>query len=197
MLAKTPPHQVVRTQSKVLAINPLRDQTMSFNILDSMGSLLGGPVVRQASTLLGESEEGTRAGMRAGVPALLASLMRNSSDSAGAAEVYRTVTDPTVDADIDTKLGDILGNRGNLTSTLATGESLFSSLLGNRAGGVTHAVSQVAGIKPGSATSLLAMIAPLLMGLLKRQVQQGGLDVGGLSSLLLSQRGALQKVGLD
>ena len=170
---------------------------MKIDILDSMSSMLGGSFIRQASTLLGETEEGTRAGVRSGVPALLASLVRDSADPAGAAEIYRTVTGNAVDPGIEGKLGNILGSRGSLESTLSTGESLLGSVLGNRTGGLTHALSQVAGIRPSSATTLLAIAAPLLLGFLKKQVTQGRLDAGGLASLLLSQRSVLQKVGLD
>jgi OmpA-OmpF porin, OOP family len=170
---------------------------MSINILESMSSMLGGPVTRQASAVLGESDESTRSGLRVGVPALLAGLMRSSANPGDASNLFHTVTSNAVDGDIDSKLGNIVGNRHTLDSTLSTGGSLLSSVLGNRASGVAQAVSQVAGIKSASATSMLALVAPLLLGLLKKQVTRGGLDAGGLSSLLLGQRSALQKVGLD
>lgn len=170
---------------------------MKINILDQMSSMLSGSFVRQASAFLGETEEGTRAGVRSGVPALLASLMQDSAEPAGAAELFRTVTSDAVDAGIENRLGGILGNRSSLDSTLSSGESLLGTVFGNRAGGVAHALSQVAGIKPSSATTLLAFAAPVMMGFLKKHVMQNGLDAGGLASVLLGQRGMLQKAGLD
>jgi OOP family OmpA-OmpF porin len=95
------------------------------------------------------------------------------------------------------KLGSILGNRGSVDSVLGIGESLAGAVFGNRTGALTNALSQVTGVRPNSALSLLSMGLPLLFGMLRKQVANNGLDSSGLASLLFSQRNALERTGLD
>ena len=170
---------------------------MNTDIISSINSMFGGQTTQGISRLLGESEDATRAGLRTAIPALLAGLMQKTSDAGGAAQLYRTVTSDAVDSGITGKVASLFGSQRSLDSLVAGGESLLGSLLGSRSGAVAHAVSQVSGLKPSSASALLAVGAPLLMGLLKKQVTQGGLDGGGLTSMLLGQRQSLQANGLD
>ena len=170
---------------------------MNLDILESIRSTFSGPLIKQMSGFLGESEEGTRSAAALIGPAVLGTLMRKSATPSGAADLHSLVTSDSVDAGIVGKLSDLLGNRGSLDPLLSGGEQLVGSLLGNRAGGLTHAVSQAAGIKPSSATALLAMFVPTVLGFLKKHVTQAGLDSGGLAQVLQDQRGSLEKIGLD
>jgi OOP family OmpA-OmpF porin len=180
-----------------MAAKLARGNSMSIDLLDSLSSILGSPITRQLSTFFGDSEENTRSGLRSSFSTLLAAVMHKSTLPGGASELFRTVTSSNVDGALSTRLPSLLDNHGSLQSTLQNGESMLSSIFGSRAGGVTHAVSEVAGIKPATATGLLAMAAPLLLGAVKKLVTQGGLDAGGLSSLLFRQSDSLQKAGLD
>jgi outer membrane protein OmpA-like peptidoglycan-associated protein len=170
---------------------------MSFDILESFNAALGGPVTRQLSSSLGETEEGTRNAVRSVGPTMLAGLMQKVATPSGAADIFRTVNDERVDSGIVGKLGNILGNRGSMDSARGLGESLAGTVFGNRSGALTSAISQVAGIGPKSAMSLLSMGLPIVFGMLRKQVGSGGLDASGLTSLLFSQRGSLERAGLD
>ena len=165
--------------------------------MELVTSSFGGPVLRQISTLFGESEAGTHAAVSSAVPTLLASALQKIGMPGGASELMRTITSDTVDSGIAGALPGLVGSQAGVNQLLARGEPLANSLLGTRAGGVTHAIAETSGLKPSSVTALLSMAAPLLFGFLKKFVSQGKLDAGGLSNLLLSQRGALEKTGLD
>jgi outer membrane protein OmpA-like peptidoglycan-associated protein len=170
---------------------------MSINILDSLSTILDGGLARQISTLLGESEQSTGAGLKTSTTALLAGLMHSSSDEAGAQQLMRTVSSPAVDSSIGKKLTGALGSLGGLESILSSGETLLSSLFGGRSTGMANAISQVTGVKSSTATSLLALATPALLGTLKKYVTTRGLDARGLSSLLQSQRASVERAGLD
>jgi OmpA-OmpF porin, OOP family len=170
---------------------------MAIDILDTLKSAFGSPVTRQVSTLFGDSEESTRSGLRSSFSALLAGVLHKSTTPGGAEDVYRAVTSDSVDASLPSRVTSLLGNRGSLDSSIGAGESMLSSIFGNRTSGVAHAISEVSGLKPSSATGLLAMAAPMLMGVLKKHVTQNNLDARGLGSVLLGQRNALQSAGLD
>ena len=170
---------------------------MSFDILESLYSTLGGPITRQLSTSLGETEDATRSAVRYAGPTMLAGLIHQATTPNGAADLFRAVQDERVDPGIVGKLGGLLGNRGSVESVQGLGESLGSMVFGNRGSAVTNALSQVAGIRPNSALSLLSMGLPILFGMLRKQTTVGRLDAPGLASLLFSQRNSLERAGLD
>ncbi len=170
---------------------------MNVDILGSLSSALGGPVTRHLSEMLGENEDRTRSALRVAGPGLLAGLMQQATTPTGVAKVFDAVNDDRVDSGIVSKLGGILSNRGSIDSMRGTGESLLGSLFGNRSGALTNAVSEVAGVRGSTASSLLSLGLPLILGVLRKYVASGGLNASGLASLLFSQRGALERTGLD
>lgn len=170
---------------------------MSFDILESLHSALGGPLIRQLGSSLGEAEDSTRAATRAVGPAILAGLMSQATAPSGAANLFRTVSDNHVDPGIVGKLAGILANRGSFDQLLGVGESLGGTVFGNRTGALTNALSQVSGVKPNSALMLLSTVLPVVFGMLRKQVTHSGLDTNGLTSLLLGQRRSLEHAGLD
>jgi OmpA-OmpF porin, OOP family len=170
---------------------------MSFDILESLHSALGGPLIRQLSSSLGEAEDSTRMATRAIGPTILAGLMSQATTPSGAANLFRTVNDNRIDAGIVGKLPGILANRGSFDQLLGLGESLGGMVFGNRTGALTNALSQVSGVKPSSALMLLSTTLPMVFGMLRKQVTQNGLDTTELSSFLFGQRRSLENAGLD
>ena len=53
-------------------------------------------------------------------------------------------------------------------------------------------LGQASGMNASSAASLLALLAPLVMGALGRTQRQGSLDAGGLADTLGSERSRLR-----
>jgi outer membrane protein OmpA-like peptidoglycan-associated protein len=170
---------------------------MSFDILESIGAMIPSGVIRQAGSVLGEPESNIQSAIRSGSTTLLAGMMKETADPVRSRNLFQTIIGTGVDASIERKLPAILGDRNQFQALQSSGESLVGSIFGSKAGGITNALSQVAGVKPSTAASLLATVAPVLMGLVKGRVLQGGLNAGGLSALLLGQRESLERAGLD
>ena len=170
---------------------------MRLDILETLNSVMGGPLIRQLSSSLGESEENTHTAVRSVGPTMLAALMQKVATPAGATNALRAVEDERIDSGITGKLAGMLGNRGSMDSMSTLGQSLSSSVLGDRSNAVTNALSSVSGVKQGSAMRLVTLGLPLLFGILKKYVTQNRVDASGLSSLVLGQRSSLEKTGLD
>ncbi len=83
---------------------------MSLDILESLSSVLGGPLLRQIGSTLGESEDGTRAAMHSIGPTAVAGLVHQSTSPGGAANLLRIMNDDRIDTGIAGKLSGILGN---------------------------------------------------------------------------------------
>jgi hypothetical protein len=161
---------------------------MSVNLIDLVKSQLGSQVMNQVSGLLGESPDKTQNAVNGAIPALLGGLLGSASSGNGATNMVSALN--TVD---DSMLGNFAGLLGGGTQSsglMDMGGKLLGSLLGgNNVGGLTNAISGFSGLGKGAAGSLLGLIAPLLMGVIKRQLTgSGGLNVGNLTSLLTSQK---------
>ena len=167
------------------------------DILEVFNAALGSPAIRQASAWLGESEENTRAAVRSVGPTLMAGVLQRAGTPAGVSEIFRQVTGDRIDSGIAGRLVGLFGNRGSFESLQTTGESLTGMLFGERTGNVANAISQVSGVQPNSAMTLLSMGVPLLFGMLKKYITQNNLDTSAFSSLLSRQQRTLERHLMD
>ncbi|HMN43734.1 MAG TPA: OmpA family protein [Povalibacter sp.] len=170
---------------------------MNADLLDMFNATLGGPLIRQLGSYLGESEDTTRAAVRVAGPALLAGVMQRTASPAGVGEIFRVVTSDTVDPGLAGKLAGMFANRGTLGSLLASGESLSGLVFGPRTAAVSNAIADTSGVRPNSALTLLSLGAPLLFGMLRKFVANNDLDASALASLLARQKSSLARGGLD
>jgi hypothetical protein len=160
---------------------------MAVNLIDLVKSQLGNQMVGQIAGLLGESSDKTQNAINGAVPALLGGLLNNASNSSGAGNLLNALNG--VDDGLLNNLGGMLG--GNQSKgVMDMGSKLLGSVLGG--GGLSSligAISGFSGLGKGAAGSLLGLLAPLLMGNIKRQLMgSGGLNVGNLTSLLMGQK---------
>ena len=170
---------------------------MSLNILETLNSALGGPLVRQLSSSLGESEDATRSAVHSTGPTLLASMLQRATQPSGVADLFRMVTDDRVDDGIVGKLSSVMGNRGSVDALANTGQGFGRELFGQRGTAIADSLASTSGIKPGSAMRLLSLGLPVMFGVVRKYLMRNNIGPGGFASLLFEQRGALEKAGLD
>jgi hypothetical protein len=169
------------------------------NLLDLLKGQITPELVEKASGLVGETPANTGKALGVLGPVLLSTLANKGSSKSGAEQILSTLSDNKVD---DGLLGNVMGmlGGGNSSSLLSMGGPIVSMLLGNKAGGVVEMISSLVGIKSNSITTLMSLAAPLIGGLLSKQVKTGGLDASGLASMLGSQKSVLAAAapkGLD
>ena len=171
---------------------------MAANILEMLSGGAGQELIGYASKMLGESQGGVESAVGSILPALMGGMMQKAASPQGAKDLLGLISGANVDSGIMGNLSGLLSGGANTSSLLSTGASLLGSLLGgDKVGGLTSALASVAGIKPSSATSLLGIATPLLLGTVKKLVGDQGLDAAGLANLLLGQKGFLEKSNLD
>jgi OmpA-OmpF porin, OOP family len=159
---------------------------MALNLIDMLkGTLTEGGTLGAISSFLGENESATKSGIGAAIPTLLGSVIQSGSTPSGASALLNMLSSGGHDGGILSNIGGLLGGGSATTGLMNTGGGLLKTFLGDKLGGVVDLISRVSGLKSGSTSSLLSMAAPMLMGLIGKQVGSSGLS--GLTSLLTSQ----------
>jgi outer membrane protein OmpA-like peptidoglycan-associated protein len=161
---------------------------MSINLLEMLKTSIAPEIAKQASGYLGESEGSVKAAVDSIFPTLIGGLMQTGKSPEGATKLLNMInTGPSIDASM---LGNLAGlfSGGERTGTLlGIGGTLLRSLFSDKADGINAALSGMNNMKAGSGGSLMAMITPLLFGMLKNHITTQKLDSAGLMKLLSSQ----------
>lgn len=119
----------------------------------------------------------------AGIPAILAGLSQVAGSSNGAERLAGATS--RVPAGMLDDIGSRLSNPGGM---IEQGQSLLSSLLGSGASNtLTSSLARYIGDGEGSTHSLIALLMPVLMGVLGRQQQATGGGGAGLAQQLRSE----------
>jgi len=171
---------------------------MVSNILELFS---GGPsqsMVGAVSKMLGENESSVQSAVGSLIPTMLGGMMQKASTTQGAGDLFKLVTGANVDPGMLSNVAGLLGGGAPTDKLLSTGASLVSGLFGgDKASGLANALSSVAGIKAGSASTLISVAMPFLFGMIKKLVSERGLDATGLANLLLGQKATLAKANVD
>jgi outer membrane protein OmpA-like peptidoglycan-associated protein len=162
------------------------------SLIDSLMNLITPGVVSSASNYFGESSGSTERGLGAAMASVMAGATGLASSDGGLSlsDLMRKY------APSDNMLGNIGsvftrgGNASNLTSN---GQQVLGELFGSRTGEVASSLESFAGIKNSTATSMLSMAGPVVLGFLARHQASQALTSSGLASQLTSQRDSLTR----
>jgi len=163
-------------------------QTIRFdNLLSAGKAYLTPDVVRNASAMTGESETATRQAMQGGLASVFAGLTNLASTSEGASTLGNLVREPSFGKLLNNVSSSFSG--GSETSSLMnSGQNLLGRIFGDRTSGVADAISRFSGISSTSSGRLMAMLAPLAIGVLGKHAAANGLNATGLANSLMEQR---------
>jgi len=160
---------------------------MSFNLVDLIKDQVNGQVLGQISNVVGESSDKTKSVVEGAIPALLGGFMDKASSNEGAGALFDAVKKQD-DSILDNLSGMIASN--NKSSLIESGGNALGSIFGGSgASGLVNAVSGSSGMSSGSTSTVLSMLAPMVMSTIKRFMSGGGNnDASGLATMLASQK---------
>ena len=161
---------------------------MAINLMEMLQNQLGGEVMKQASSFLGESPENTTAAMGAAIPSILGSVINQGSTESGAAGILDMITGGGFDGSMLSNIGSMFSGGDATSGLMETGTGLLGSLFGDKLSGIVGTIASLSGISKGSSNSLLSMAAPLVMSMIGKQVIGNGLNASGLMNFLGSQK---------
>ena len=162
---------------------------MAQNIIGLLQNQLNDNLLTKISGLLGENKSGVTAAVGSALPSILLGLMQKGSEPNGAASLTKMLQEGKHDGGILDNLGSVLGGGSTTTDFVSSGKNLFGSLFGDKAGGIADIIASASGISKNAGSSLLGILAPIVMGFLGKILKsQGGLNPAGLTNLLLGQK---------
>ena len=161
------------------------------NLFEELRELLVGEVASKAANILGEKEEKVKIALEGLVPTFVGGLMKRASNEAGATTLLNVVKKSNKDGNIVEELDLLLKNKESFAVFVEKGNSLVSMLLPDKKSSIATMISQFAGVRNSSATALLSVVAPLVVGKLGSLITSQGLDKTGLANVILDQRSIL------
>lgn len=161
---------------------------MSINLMDMVKGAVSDQVMGQLGGLLGQSDSKKTASMfETATSSILGGLMKKASTPEGADEVFNAARDND-DSMLDS-LGDIFGGgQDKQDEMMNSGGGMLDMIFGSNRGGVMGMIAKFLGLDDGIMGKLMSVAAPIVMSVIGKQVASGGLDVGGLTNLLSSQK---------
>ena len=159
---------------------------MSVNLVSLAQQYLTPDLTAKIASSLGLDRSLIGKAATAAVPALLGSFANLASTQDGARKLANAVRQQN--PDIMDSLASAIGGMGE-QAHVNNGISTLRSLLGRTAvPALADAVGKFAGIDQRPSASLIAMLAPAVLGALGKQQTAQGLDASGLAQLLASQK---------
>ncbi len=165
---------------------------MSINLLSLLKDQMGSSAVSQIGSLLGEDASTTQKGIDAAMPSLLGGLMNKVSGSGldGASSLLNLIKTDKHDGSLLSNMSGLFSGGESTNSLLKTGTGLLTSLFfGSRSNSMFDLIGRAAGFRNSrSSSSILGMLAPIVLNMIGKRVFSGGLDSLGLKKLLLGQK---------
>ena len=168
---------------------------MAGSIVDSLMGMLGPQVIGPIASRLGESTDTVQRGLQSGSAAMLAGIAAKADQPGFLSQIFSLVTNP---ANSSGALASLTSNPVSAApgsgAPLGDLASRFtSSIFGSGQSAVADAVGRFSGLAGGKASSLMAMAAPLVLGVLGQHVRENGLSAGDLGSALKAEAPNLQR----
>ncbi len=154
------------------------------NLFELLNGQLNDNLINTLSSQIGAEPKQTAIAAQGIVSTLIGGLAKNASTPDGAASLAKAL-DRDHDGSILNNLVGMLGGQAQQQQPKALdGAGIISHILGNRQNGAVDMISNMSGLDKNKTGSLMMMLAPIVMGMLGKQKQQSGLDIGGLMNLL-------------
>ena len=152
-----------------------------------MTSKLGPGGLGAIAGQLGISQDKAPGAVQTALSVLTGAVAKNAAKPKGAAALDRALAKDH-DGSILDKAGEFLGN-----PAAGPGAAILGHVLGKKQPTVAAAIGQETGLSKEQSGSLLATLAPLLMGALGKAKQEQGLDASGLSGMLAGEAKQIQQ----
>jgi OmpA-OmpF porin, OOP family len=159
-------------------------------LIDNLRNLVSPAIVSALARQTGESEFGLSRGFSAAIPAIASTIAGRTDDQRFMINLLDLATKTAAGPPPLEAIDALASSPTGIDTTNPIGGWL-SGLFGHTLSGVTDSLARYAGISGASATRLLSIAAPLVLGYIGRLVRSDDLTVAGLADVLREQRAQL------
>jgi len=171
---------------------------MSFNLVDLVKDQLTDQVTGYIGNMLGGNTEQSTSVLASAIPALLGAFMKSSSTKSGAGSLFDMLGKQD-DSLLDNIGGMLSGKKADTgaDSLIKMGTDALGSLLGGgdknegMLGSIIDSISGSSGADKKSTLSVLGLLTPIILGVIKKQLMGGGkgsFNAGGLMDMFTGQK---------
>jgi outer membrane protein OmpA-like peptidoglycan-associated protein len=162
---------------------------MANTLLDSLVGLLESRTIGNLATSLGAPGEAVSQGLKSSIAAVLAGLVTKASGPG----VLQRILDLVPGGAENMNFSQIVNAASDPNSpVIAGGKSILSALFDNSEHNVVAGVAGASGLRPGIASTILSMAAPMVASFLGKRIRQEGMTVDGLSARLQAESDAIR-----
>lgn len=140
----------------------------SDNLLSMTQSFMTPDLIQKFSGALGQPADKIQSGLKSVLPAFLMGVANKGSSSEGAESLIKMAKTPNVE-----------------------GAEAVNGIFGNNLSTISTSLGASTGMSSSSITKMMGMIAPMVMGVIGKKVNQEGLTASGLMGFLGQQKSSL------
>ena len=153
---------------------------MATNLLESIQQQLTPEMIEHVGSFLGETPAHTHKAVDGAIPTVLVGLMRFSSSEAGPTPLLNLLNQANYGRLLNNLSGLFEG--GNTAQNLmTTGQEILRTLFAGKLNAVSELLATTSGVTNTSASSLLSIAAPVVVGMLGRVRAMQGLNAARLA----------------
>ena len=156
---------------------------MATNLLDISKGHFTDIAIGKAAQFLGENNQSIYKAISFILPSLIGGMANKSDDSEGVNELVQHLKTSTK-LDTSISLNKFMGGGTETQALMNSGSDIVSSIFDKKTGQITDWIAKNAQIKGTSATSLMNIVAPILMNLIS---QRSGTSASSFVNLLNEQ----------
>lgn len=153
-------------------------------------SQIGGRIAGQIAAKFGVNEQTAQSGIDVILSTILGGLVSKVSSPGGAETLGKTIDEGGYNGGMLDNLSEMFSGSG-ADDLAKKGGGIVSMIFGDKAAVLGPVLAKLTGMKSDSLMSMLAMLAPLVMGFLGKTKNASGLDARGLASMLMSQKDSI------
>jgi OmpA-OmpF porin, OOP family len=170
---------------------------MAASVFSSLYNLLDSCSINEVAGRLGEPGQAVSRGLESSTASLISSLAGRSSDPHSMSQIFDLVAHAPSDVNVSNLASAVTGSgeaSASTSSLLDSGKNFLSLAFGANKSSILDAIGRSAGLRSSSATSLVSIVAPLLMTALGRLVRSDRLTQGQLGSVLVYESAGIQNL---
>ena len=138
--------------------------------------------IENFSQFFGEKSSDVNSGLQLSLKAFMAALLKFSATDQDVNGILGILNDGGHTGEIFKNLENFSTNNEKTQLLITIGNNIVNHFLKNSSNDVVEKISKIAEVRKTSASSLLSLAAPLVLGYIGKRVKENNLDVSGLKN---------------